>query len=346
MATVERHRSAGEELDAETPTHRRTGNIGDGPEQGSAPPARGEGAAGREIALPADTPGWSTGSCLLAEVPDPHCEEGVNRSEPGERRGDTNQSQELPCVSVVNAEENESGAVSERVAGGEHRDKVSWERLRTTGTNDAVENTAESWCSPDSSGVSVEVSGVCAPSVDPKADGGIAEPESTGAAGTIGPVSQPQGGTASPQKTLGEADAGREEAGGGETPSPRTSSAPDPAVPAGEDPSGEREGESLTEERGAEVRHGAEHAVSTPRTDAQPPARSGDLLRGGGITESAPAVLVTPGPAPTGTARPPAAGTGSAVGADPQDETCSAGELQGGLEGNSLELPPQQVNPH
>ncbi|XP_075382073.1 break repair meiotic recombinase recruitment factor 1 [Mycteria americana] len=326
VATVEQNGSAGEEPDAKTPTHHGTGNIGDHPEHGSAVPVRGEGAAGREIALPADTPGRSTGSSVPAEVPDPHREGGVNGSEPGERRGDADQSQEPPRPSVVNAEENESGTVSERAAGGEHRENASGERPRATGTNDAVKNVAESWCSPASGIVSAEVSGVCAPSADPKAEEGTAEPESAGAAGTVGPVSLPQGGNASPWKVSGEADAGRKEARGGGTPSAGTSSVPDPAVPAGGNPAGEGEGEGLAEEQGTQARRGTEHAVSAPRTHTQPPARSGDLPRGGGTAESAPTVTAMPGPAPTGTAQPPAAGTGSAVGADPQDETRLAGE--------------------
>ncbi|XP_029862252.1 break repair meiotic recombinase recruitment factor 1 [Aquila chrysaetos chrysaetos] len=352
VVTAERHRSAGEELDAETPTHRRTGNLGDSPEHGSAPPARGEGTAGREITLPVDAPGQSTGSCLPAEVPEPHCEEGVNHSEPGECQGDANQSRELPQASVVNTEENESGAVSKRAAGGEHQENMSGEQLRATGTNDTVKNAAESCCSLAGGSVSVEVLGVCALSTDPKAEGGTTEPETAGTAGTIIPVSQPQGGNACPWKMLGEADAGQEEAERGETCSPGTSSAPDPAVPAGKDPSGKREGEGLAEERDAEARCSMEHAVSVPRTDARPPAHSSDLPCSGETTGSTPAVMAMPGPAPTGTARPPAASTDSDAGTDPQDGTCSTGEqlspqpeLHCGLEGNSLELLPQQLLP-
>lgn len=235
VATTERH---GEEPDAKTQTRHGT----DSPEHGCAAPARGEGAAGREIALPADTPGSTS---VPAEVPDPHREEGGNHSE---RRGDTDQSQEPPHASVVNAEENESGAVSESAAEGEHRETVSGEQAPATGTNDAVKNVAEPWCSPAGGGISAEVLGVHGPSVELTAEGGSAEPESTGAAGS--PSSQ--GGNVSPRKTSGEANAGREEAREGETPSPGTSSAPDPAVPAGGNPAGEREGEGLAEDRGAE----------------------------------------------------------------------------------------------
>ncbi|XP_069653510.1 break repair meiotic recombinase recruitment factor 1 [Haliaeetus albicilla] len=351
VVTTEQHRSAGEELDAETPTHRRTGNLGDSPEHGSAPPARGEGTAGREITLSVDAPGRSTGSCLPAEVPEPHREEGVNHSEPGECRGDADQSQELPHASVVNTEE-KSGAISKRVAGGEHQENMSGEQLQATGTNDTVKNVAESCCSLAGGGVSVEVLGVCALSTDQKAEGGTTELETAGTAGTIIPVSQPQGGNACSWKMLGEADTGQEEAERGETCSPGTSLAPDPAVPAGKDSSGKREGEGLAEERDAEVRCSIEHAVSVPRTDAQPPARSSDLPCSRRTTGNTPAIMAMPGPAPTGTTQPLAASTGSDAGTDPQDGTCSTREqlspqpeLQRGLEGNSLELPLQQPLP-
>lgn len=352
VVTTEQHRGAGEELDAKTPTHRRTGNLGDSPEHGSAPPARGEGTAGREITLFADAPGRSTGSCLPVEVPEPHCEEGVNHSEPGKCRGDPNQSQELPHASVVNTEENESSAVSKRAAGGEHQENMSGEQLRATGTNDTVKNVAESCCSLAGGSVSVEVLGVCALSTDPKAEGGTTEPETADTAGTIIPVSQPQGGNTCLWKMLGEADSGQEEAERGETRSPGTSLAPDPAVPAGKGSSGKRDGEDLAEERDAEARCSMEHAVSVPRMDAQPLARSSDLLCSGGTTESTATIMAMPEPAPMGTTQPPAASTSSDAGTDPQDGTCSTGEqfspqpeLQHGLEGNSLELPPQQVNP-
>lgn len=189
MVSTEQHGSAGEVLDAETQTDGGTGDTGDGPERGCAALVQGEAAAGGEVALPADTPG-STG--MPAEMPDPHCEDG-NR---GERPGGTDQCQEPPCASV-SAEDGEPGTVSERAAGGEHRELA--------------------------------------------AEGGSAEAENTGAAGT-------QGGNVAPRKNSGEADAGREEAGGGETPAAGSSSAPDPAVPAG----GKREGEGLAEEGGAE----------------------------------------------------------------------------------------------
>ncbi|CAN0023986.1 unnamed protein product [Bubo scandiacus] len=327
VATAERHRSTGEELDAETPTRRGTANIGDGPERGSAPPAWGEGAAGSEDAPPADTPGPGTGSCPPAEGPDPPREEGDDHGEPGERRGDANQSQELPRASVVNAEENESSTVSTRVAGGEHRENLSRERSRATGTNGAVESVAEPWCGPaGAAGGSVEILGVCALSADLKVEGGAAEPESVGAAGTaepesvgaagtaqpesVGtagtaePESWPQGENDSPWKTSGEADTGREAAGGGETPAPGTSSAPDPAVPAVGDPCGGSEGPA--EEPGRTV---------SPRMDTQPPARPG---------------------------------TGSAVGTEPRGRAGGGGERlcpPSGLAGSSPELPPQQPLP-
>lgn len=352
VVIAEQHRGAGEELDAETPTHRRTGNLGDSPEHGSAPPARGEGTAGREITLSADAPGQSTGSCLPVEVAEPHYEEGVNHSEPGECRGDADQSQELLHTSVVNSEENESSTVSKRAAGGEHQENMSGEQLQATGTNNMVKNVAESCFSLAGGGISVEVLGVCALSTDPKAEGGTTEPETAGTAGTIIPVSQPHGGNACLWKMLGEADAGQEEAERGETCSPGTSLAPDPAVPAGKDSSGKREGEGLAEERDVEARCSMEHAVSMPRTDAQPPAHSSDLPYSGGTTESTATIMAMPGPAPTGTTQPPAASTSSDAGTDPQGGTCSTGkqffpqpELQRGLEGNSLEFPLQQVNP-
>ncbi|GAB0201836.1 break repair meiotic recombinase recruitment factor 1 [Grus japonensis] len=185
VATTEWCGSAAEDLNTKTPTHCGTGNVGS--ERSCVAPARGEGEAGRETVLPTDTAGTSTGSSVPAEVPDPHCEEGVNRSEPGERRGDANQIQEPPPASVVHTEENESGTVSERVAGGEHRENVSEEQPQATGTNDTVKNAAESWCSPAGGGVSAEVSGVCAPSADLKVEGGTAELESAGTAGTISP---------------------------------------------------------------------------------------------------------------------------------------------------------------
>ncbi|XP_054663749.1 break repair meiotic recombinase recruitment factor 1 [Grus americana] len=317
VATTEWCGSAAEDLNTKTPTHCGTGNVGS--ERSCVAPARGEGEAGRETVLPTDTAGTSTGSSVPAEVPDPHCEEGVNRSEPGERRGDANQIQEPPPASVVHTEENESGTVSERVAGGEHRENVSEEQPQATGTNDTVKNAAESWCSPAGGGVSAEVSGVCAPSADLKVEGGTAELESAGTAGTISPVS-------------------------GNT-SPRKSSALEPAVPAVGNPAGERESDGH-----AEARRGAEHVVGAPRKDTPPSARSGDLPRGGGTAESVPAVTVTP--APPGTASPPAAGAALAVGADLQDEPGSAGvppspqsEPRGVPEGNSPELPPQQRLP-
>ncbi|XP_059689020.1 break repair meiotic recombinase recruitment factor 1 [Gavia stellata] len=343
VVTAEQHRSAGEELDAETSTHRGTGSIGDSPEHGSAAPVREEGVAGREIPLPVDTPGQSSGNSMPAEVPEPRREEGVNRSELGECRGDTDQSQEPPRPSVVNGEENESSAISERAAGGEHWENMSGEQPRATGTNDMVKNAAESWCSLASG--SVSISGVCALSADLKAGGSTAELERAGAAGTIGPVSRPQGGNISPRKTSGEANVGREEARGEETPSPETSSAPDPAVPAGGNPTGEREGEGLAEERDVEARCVTEHTDITPRTDTELPACSGNLPCSGGIAVSTPALTAIPGPAPTGTVQPPAASTSSAVGTDPRDETCSAGEPSSVLGGNSLELLPQQPLP-
>ncbi|XP_064293186.1 myristoylated alanine-rich C-kinase substrate-like [Phalacrocorax carbo] len=118
----------------------------------------------------------------------------------------------------------------------------------------------------------------------------------------------------------GEADVTNDDAGGGDP--------PDLAAGAGE-------GEAL----------GAEDATTdAPRTDVQPPARSGRLLCDGGVAGSALADPAMPGPAPTGAAQLPAAGTCSAVGADPWDEAPLPAELLGLLEGKPLVLPPQPVN--
>lgn len=231
----------------------------------------------------------------------------------------------------MKAEENEPGAVAEGAAGGEHRETVSGEQpRRAAGMNDVVKNAAESRCSPAGGIVSPEVLGVCAPSAEPKAEGGSAKAENAGAAGTAGPVSWPLGGNASPWKTSEEADTSWEVAGGGGPPSPGISSAPDPATPAIGNPEGPGE------EEGAEARGSAEHAASAPRTEAQPHA-------GSGIAESVPTLTATPGPAPTGTASP-----GLAAGADPWDETGWGGEQQpllwGVREGRTPEPLPRQVN--
>ncbi|XP_055555894.1 translation initiation factor IF-2-like [Falco biarmicus] len=293
-AKKERHSGCGEEPATETSTHGTAGSIGDGPKCGRAVPAGGEGAAGGETALPADTPGRSTGGCAPAEMPAPHPEEGVN--------GDVDETREPPRT-----EEN-GGAVSERVAGGAPQEcrQQPW----ASGTSDTGENVFGS-CS----GASVEVPVVCAPAAELKAEGGTAE-----AASTVGLARQPRSGNVPPWKTSGEA---REEAGGGEAAFPGPGLAP--AIPAGgfQNPSDDVDGL-------------AEHTASAPRPAAQPPTGSGSPPRGRGGAESAPTVTVTPGPALSGTAQPPAVGTGSAVGASAGERR----ELQGGLEGSSPALPP------